>query len=314
MESRHSGACLVPCGTGGTAGKKVIEIKRMTILFPGRYMNYREVNEHMHDEYQTAEDTGLFNMILFNYDAWLNGEKLRMTDQTDISNPVLYRGWMLKPEEYKKLYGDLAHRGIHLLTNPEAYANMHLFPNVYPVIKEDTAEMMCFPDGKVDVEMVKQHFDRFMIKDSVKSTKGTEFPAFFNQSVTQEEFDEKMNIFYKYRGDLLTGSICVKEYLNLKRYDGKTNEFRVFYANGQIISVSRNSHQPGDTSELPLKLAEKYGNMKSPYYTIDYAELEDGSWKIIEAGDGGVSGLSSGQDAVAYYKSLYHALAGGVNI
>lgn len=277
-------------------------------------MNCREVNEHMHDEYQTAEDTGLFNMILFNYDAWLNGEKLRMTDQTDISNPVLYRGWMLKPEEYQKLYGDLAHRGIHLLTNPEAYANMHLFPNVYPVIKEDTAEMMCFPDGKVDVEMVKQHFDRFMIKDSVKSTKGTEFPAFFNQSVTQEEFDEKMNIFYKYRGNLLTGNICVKEYLNLKRYDGKTNEFRVFYANGQIISVSRNSHQPGDTSELPLKLAEKYGNMKSPYYTIDYAELEDGSWKIIEAGDGGVSGLSPGQDAVAYYKSLYHALAGGVNI
>lgn len=292
----------------------VIAIKKMTILFPGRYMNYREVNEDMYDEYQTAEDTGLFNMILFNYDAWLNGEELRMTDQTDISNLVLYRGWMLKPEEYKKLYGDLAHRGIHLLTNPEAYANMHLFPNVYPMIKEDTAEMLCFPDGKIDVEMVKQHFNRFMIKDSVKSTKGTEFPAFFDCSVTQEEFDEKMKIFYKYRGDLLTGSICVKEYLNLKRYDGKTNEFRVFYANGQIISVSRNSHQPGDTSELPLKLAEKYGNMKSPCYTIDYAELEDGSWKIIEAGDGGVSGLSPGQDAVAYYKSLYHALAGRVNI
>lgn len=314
MESRHSGACLVPCGTGGTAGKKVIEIKRMTILFPGSYMNYREIVDDMRDECQTAEDTGLFNTILFNYDGWLNGEKLRMTDQTDISNPVLYRGWMLKPEEYKKLYGDLADWGIHLLTNPEAYANMHLFPNVYPMIKEDTAEMLCFPDGKIDVEKVKQHFNRFMIKDSVKSTKGTEFPAFFDRSVTQEEFDEKMKIFYKYRGDLLTGSICVKEYLNLKRYDGKTNEFRVFYANGQIISVSRNSHQPGDTSELPLKLAEKYGNMKSPYYTIDYAELEDGSWKIIEAGDGGVSGLSPGQDAVAYYKSLYHALAGRVNI
>ena len=102
-------------------------------------------------------------------------------------------------EEYQNLYVELEIRGIHLLTNPEAYANMHLFPNVYPVIKEDTAEMMCFPDGKVDVEMVKQHFNRFMVKDSVKSTKSTEFPAFFDQSVTQEEFDEKMNIFCKYR-------------------------------------------------------------------------------------------------------------------
>ena len=40
----------MPCGTGGTAGKKVIEIKRMTILFPGSYMNYREVVDDMWDE------------------------------------------------------------------------------------------------------------------------------------------------------------------------------------------------------------------------------------------------------------------------
>ena len=52
------------------------------------------------------------------------------------------------------------------------------------MIKEDTAEMMCFPDGKVDVEMVKQHFNRFMVKDSVKSTKGTEFPAFSTSTLT----------------------------------------------------------------------------------------------------------------------------------
>lgn len=299
----------MPCGTGGTAGKKVIEIKRMTILFPGSYMNYREVVDDMRDECQTAEDTGLFNTILFNYDGWLNGEKLKVTAQMERLNPVLYRGWMMKPEEYQNLYVELEIRGIHLLTNPEAYANMHLFPNVYPVIKEDTAEMMCFPDGKVDVEMVKQHFNRFMVKDSVKSTKGTEFPAFFDQSVTQEEFDEKMNIFYKYRGNLLTGNICVKEYLDLKRYDETTNEFRVFYANGKILSISRNSKQPGISNELLLELAEKYCNMKSPFYTIDYAELEDGSWKIIEAGDGGVSGLSPGQDAVAWYRSVYRAFA-----
>lgn len=30
--------------------------------------------------------------------------------------------------------------------------------------------------------------------------------------------------------------------------------------------------------------------MDSIYYTIDYAELSDGTWKILEAGDGQVSG------------------------
>lgn len=285
--------------------KGMIYMNKMTILFPGSYMNYRVIDDDMAEEYHEALETGLFNILLFNYDHWVAGEPLKITKQEDISETVIYRGWMLKPEQYKQLYDELNTCGIHLLTDPDAYSNMHLFPNVYPYIEEDTAKMLYFPDGKVDVENVKKHFKRFMIKDSVKSTKGTAFPSYFDQSITQETFDEKMKIFYQYRGDLLTGGICVKEYLHLKHYDNDTNEFRVFYGNGCIISISRNSNQPATTHELPQSLAEKYCKMHSPYYTIDYAELENGSWKIIEAGDGSVSGLSPHQDAYAYYQSLY---------
>ena len=185
---------------------------------------------------------------------------------------------------------------------------MHLFPNVYPHIEADTAGMMIFEDGKVDIEAVKRQYPRFMVKDSVKSVKGTEFPAFFDSKVTQDEFDMWMEVFYKYRGNLLTGSICIKEYLDLKRYNGRTNEFRVFYADHKIISICRNSLQPDHTAEPPEEFIKKYNNLGSPYYTVDYAELSDGSWKIIEAGDGGVSGLSPGQDAGVYYRALYWAL------
>lgn len=118
-----------------------------------------------------------------------------------------------------------------------------------------------------------------------------------------------MEVFYKYRGSLLTGSICIKEYLDLKRYNGRTNEFRVFYAEYKIISICRNSLQPDHTAEPPEELVKKYNNLGSPYYTVDYAKLSVGSWKIIEAGDGGVSGLSPGQDAEAYYRALYMALS-----
>ena len=51
-----------------------------------------------------------------------------------------------------------------------------------------------------------------------------------------------MKVFYKYRRDLLTGDICIKEYLDLKRYNGITNEFRVFYADHEIVSNCRNSN------------------------------------------------------------------------
>ena len=286
-------------------------MKKLTLLFPGSFMNYREIDVDMLEECRSAERTGLFNTVLFNYDEWLQGDKLRLNFSDNVSEQAVYRGWMLKPEEYSKLYSELSSNGILLLTKPSEYEDMHLFPNVYPHIEADTAGMMIFEDGKVDIEAVKRQYPRFMVKDSVKSVKGTEFPAFFDSKVTQDEFDMWMEVFYKYRGNLLTGSICIKEYLDLKRYNGRTNEFRVFHADHKIISICRNSLQPDHTAEPPEELVNKYKNLGSPYYTVDYAELSDGSWKIIEVGDGGVSGLSPGQDADAYYRDLYWALDTG---
>ena len=118
--------------------------------------------------------------------------------------------------------------------------------------------------------------------------------------------EEQMEKFYNYRGDLYTGGICVKEYLSLKRYGDRTNEYRVFYINGEVTTISRNSGQGAYAPLPPQKLIEKYKNLGSPYYTIDYAELDDGSWRILEAGDGQVSGLSDNQDYYSYYRTLYH--------
>ena len=132
---------------------------------------------------------------------------------------------------------------------------MHIFPNVYHLVEADTAKMRVFPlHDHIDVEELKKDFTRFMVKDHVKSVKGTEFPKYFGNDITQEEFDRWMEVFYKYRGDLL----------------------------------------------------QKYADLASPYYTVDYAELEDGSWKIIEADDGIVSGLSDGHDYEHYFRAMYH--------
>ncbi len=201
----------------------------------------------------------------------------------------------------------MSFKGIKLIASPSEYEHFHIFPNVYPEIVSDTAKMIVFPDGNnLDVEELKKTFKRFMIKDYVKSVKGTSFPKYFDESVTQQAFDEQMEKFYNYRGDLYTGGICVKEYLSLKRYGDRTNEYRVFYINGEVATISRNSGQGNYAPLPPQDLIEKYKNLGSPYYTIDYAELDDGSWRILEAGDGQVSGLSDDQDYYSYYRTLYH--------
>ena len=80
------------------------------------------------------------------------------------------------------------------------------------------------------------------------------------------------------------------------------------YVNHQIATVSRNSAQPMYAPEVPRELIEKYNDLPSNYYTVDYAELEDNTWKVIEAGDGSVSGLSEGQSPEHYYRALYHCM------
>ena len=276
------------------------------ILFPSSFFSVTKVDEDLQQEYDAVMATGLFRVVLFGYDKWFNEDKLIVRDAPDTEHLAVYRGWMMKPEQYERFYYQLLDKNIRLITEPEQYRLMHVFPNVYESIREDTAKMEIYPlHTKIDVESLKKSFNHFMVKDYVKSVKGTEFPKYFDRSVTQEEFDRWMEVFYKYRGELLTGGICIKEFLDLKQYGDKTNEYRVFYINHEIATVCRNSGQGNYTQEPPAEMIEKYRHLASPYYTVDYAELEDGTWKIIEAGDGEVSGLSDNQDYEHYFRTLY---------
>ncbi len=280
-----------------------------TILFPSSYFGINKVDEDLQAEYDAVINTGLFNVIIFGYEKWFNQGKLVLSDIPKEKTAAVYRGWMMKPDKYAEFYKMLLDNNIELITTPEEYEAMHVFPNVYEKVKEDTAKMQIYPlHSEIPVDILKNNFLRFMVKDYVKSVKGTDFPKYFESSVTQEEFNKWMEVFYKYRGNLLTGGICIKEFLNLKRYGDKTNEFRVFYINHEIATESRNSGQMNMTKNPPIELLEKYRHLPSKYYTVDYAELDDDSWTIIEAGDGSVSGLSDNQNYEAYFRALYTCL------
>lgn len=281
-----------------------------TVLFPSSFFDVHKVDEDLQAEYDAVRNTGLFDVILFGYEKWFHQETLVLTKEPAEPVNAVYRGWMMKPDMYEKFYNQLNERGICLVTEPEMYESMHVFPNVYQLVENDTARMRVFPlHEEIDVACVKQEFSRFLVKDFVKSVKGTEFPQYFDHSVDQTSFNQWMEVFYRYRGDLLTGGICIKEYLDLRRYGERTNEFRVFYINHEIAAISRNSGQMQVTAEPPRELVEKYRNLPSVFYTVDFAELDDGSWKIIEAGDGGVSGLSDGQDHETFFRTLYQCFA-----
>ncbi|MEE0830990.1 MAG: hypothetical protein UIM26_05935 [Longicatena sp.] len=92
-----------------------------------------------------------------------------------------------------------------------------------------------------------------------------------------------------YHDDVERG-ICIKAYVDLKKCGDYTNEYRVFYANHEIVSISRNSGQASYTLEPLKELLETYRI-------------------IIEAGDGSVSGLLENQNMISNYRALYYCFS-----
>lgn len=277
------------------------------ILFPSSSYDIQKVDPSLEREYDAVSEGKLFDIVLFDCDKWYDESELILNKTVSPCNAI-YRGWMMKPSQYIQFYSKLKEQNITLCTTPEEYEHFHIFPNVYPEFGDDTAKMLVFPDRKVSFDLVKNTFKKFIVKDYVKSVKGTDFPKYFTSSeLSENEFNEWINVFLKYRGNRLTGGICIKEFLDLKKYDDCCNEFRIFVANNNVVSISRNSGQEAITPEPPLEFYQKYTSMKSHFYTVDVSEIQDGSWKVIEAGDGSVSGLSDWQDYGAFFRSLYYA-------
>ena len=151
---------------------------------------------------------------------------------------------------------------------------------------------------------MKSTFGRFMVKDYVKSVKGSDFPVYFDLTITQSEFDAWMKKFYQYRGNLLTGGICIKKYLDLKKYDSHTNEYRAFFYRNELMLLMKSSNQSDACCKPPVELMNKYKMLDSPFFTLDFAQLEDDSWTIIESGDGQVSGITDSSQIELFYKLL----------
>lgn len=247
------------------------------------------------------------NIFIFSYEEWFHNGRLVLDHSPERVISAAYRGWMMLPDQYERFYDSLLARNIQLITTPKEYRALHIFPNVYLQILSDTPRTIIFPPNTdIDLPKVKKNFDRFMVKDYVKSAKGTDFPIYFDSDVSQEQFDNWIRKFSDYRGHLFTGGFCVKEYIDLAKYGERKNEHRVFYMNHQIATINRNSGQPDFAPQPPRNLIEKYKDLDSRFYTVDFAECADGTWTIIEAGDGSVSGLSDYQNYKEFFRKLYY--------
>lgn len=299
--------------------KGVAMPKVANVLFPADYFEKGAPDGSMRVEYESAcaekrLDVRLFDLELFEERGQLSLDRPFL----DEGLPLVYRGWMMKPERYEAFFAALREKGLRPMTSPDAYEEFHMFPLAYmrnDVLKVHAPRLVAFPGHGVDARVINRMFTEFMVKDYVKSVKGTRFPVSFRTPVSQERMDEIVKEFVRLRGDLFTAGIVCKEYVDLARCGGATNEWRAFYLGGDLLNVCRNSNQPASVEKPPEELVLACSNLGNPYYTVDFAERADGTWVVVETGDGQVSGLAVAQDPVIYYQVLADAferlIAGG---
>jgi hypothetical protein len=95
------------------------------------------------------------------------------------SPPVtgIYRGWMLRPSQYARLYDALQARGIHFINDLTAYRHCHYLPEWYPQFEGYTPRSVWLAGGsELPMDTIQRALQPFgaqpvLVKDFVKSRK-----------------------------------------------------------------------------------------------------------------------------------------------
>ena len=275
---------------------------KINFLFCSNPLDKRLVDDDYANEYNAVKD--IFPCALFSYDAFLSG-KLSLTKE-NISGLTIYRGWMMKPDTYRKFYDALEKHGIILINSPEEYEKYHLLPNWYNDFKNETIESIWSNDCNIDtiMQLAKDLNGSYVIKDYVKSRKHEWYDACFIKNINDKNSVAKiLNTFIERQGSDLVGGIVIRKFENLKPigYHPQSGmplseEYRAFVYAGQIIAFDKYWEQ-----EINISLSDSEhqwiksiaGKLKSNFVTVDFARKESGELVIMEFGDGQVSGLQN---------------------
>ncbi|HBS47802.1 TPA: hypothetical protein DEO28_01760 [Candidatus Dependentiae bacterium] len=297
----------------------------MKIIFCCNPIDQKSSDPIYEAEYNVAKKLGL-DVFLINIEEliYFNNivKAIKNIPSQETLMTALYRGWMLTPEKYSSLYDALISKNIKLINSPQSYIHCHYLPENYEIIKDLTAKTIWFTKQQLDenrdmiFEELKTTFrsSPIIIKDYVKSRKHEWLDACYIPNASDEnEVTRVLNNFLKRQGNELNKGVVFREFLKLSflSFHPKSNmpltkEFRIFFLNGKLLATMYYWDE-GDYSETwPnfeqfVDLASK---IQSSFFTIDIAQTESGEWKIIEIGDGQVSGLPENANLNEFYSKI----------
>jgi hypothetical protein len=297
--------------------------RRMRVIFCADPMNVHSPDPDYVREVEAAERAG-FSTDLISFEALVNerdpARAVRRVAEGASDDPVLYRGWMLRPEQYGGLYDALAGRGVRLLNDPEAYGHTHYLPESYSVIREHTpATVWMTADADVPIERVMELLRPLgggpvIVKDFVKSRKHDWDEACFIPSASDAVVVERVvRRFLALQGEDLNEGLVFREFVSFEPLTAHsrsgmplTKEFRLFFLDGEPVYWTRYWEEGDYAGDVPPvgRFVDVGHSVQSRFFTMDVAKRADGDWMIVELGDGQVAGLPDLADPDTFYRSL----------
>lgn len=264
----------------------------MLLLVPSDPLRPRRVDDHFQGEADAASELGVAVRTV-DHDALSlrhDGEEaVRFVDVE--ADDAVYRGWMIRSEEYFDLAECLRRRNVRLRTTPSAYRSAHELPGWYQLFQEETApSVWLHHPGTAGLVEAAQGLPPggAIVKDWVKSMKhywaeATLVPDVHNADGLLSIAERLLEL----RSEDLVGGVVVRAF---EEYE--PHEVRTWWVNGECAIVSAHPDSPdqaphamSDVSDLRASVLA----LGSPFVTVDLARRSDGRLRVVEIGDGQVS-------------------------
>ncbi|MEU5408688.1 ATP-grasp domain-containing protein [Nocardia asteroides] len=281
-----------------------------TLLFCSDPLNPRRVDDHFVAQGEAVRAVG-GTVALLDHDALMAGDPAAAVRRVPrAAGAMWYRGWMIPVDRYRDLAQALSARDCVLAVSPECYAKAHELPGWYEAFAELTprSRWMETKPGEVLGESVVAGLAGSLgvgagiVKDYVKSRKDEWDTACYVPDLRDVgALRHIVARFVELQGEYLAGGVVLREFEDFSdAAGGRAAEARVWWLDGEPVLVGPHPDEPAVCPEPDLSLvAPAVSALGCRFVTTDVARRADGSWRVIEVGDGQVSDLPVGVDPKA---------------
>jgi ATP-grasp domain, R2K clade family 3 len=261
------------------------------LLVPADPLWPRRPDEHFAPEAAAARDAGL-EVALVDHGALAGGGDVERAVATVAgSGTGVYRGWMLRSEQYSSFATALAARGVTLRTSSEQFKQAHELPGWYSSLAAVTplsAWTIGYDRAGFDRVRVELGAGPAVLRDYVKSMKHYWREAAFIPDLADGVAAWQVaSRFRQLREDDFVGGFV------LRRFEQFTSaEVRTWWVNGECGLIGAHPDTPNELPDSDVDItsvAPVVAAMGLPFVTVDLARRGDGVWRVVELGDGQVS-------------------------